>query len=85
MAIEYVDAIPGRTRSVGRGRVPYPAREIESFLNDGDQKYGKVTIEGKEPKSMAQSFRHYLKRNPEVAEKVAVHLVGGELYLERLD
>lgn len=83
MALEYIQDIPGG-RGV-RGRVPYARKEIEEFLNAEGQRYAKVVIEGRQPKNMYQSFRLYLKRNPEVAEKVAVHLVAGELYLERLD
>ena len=85
MAIEFVDKLPGRAGVGRRGRVPYAAVEIDEFLAAEGQKYAKVTIEGKEPKSMAQSFRLYLKKHPDVAQKVAVHFVGGELYLERLD
>lgn len=85
MAVEFIDDIPGRSRVSSRGRVPYAAREIEAFLADEDHRYAKVTIEGKEPKNMAQSFRIYLKKNPDIAEKVSIHLIGGELYLERLD
>lgn len=86
MALEMIEIIPGRRRNPGPGRIPYAAREIDEFLADkSGMKYAKVTIEGKEPKNMAQSFRLFLRKNPDVAEQVAVHFVGGELYLERLD
>ena len=85
MALEYCDSLPERSGLGRRGRTPYPAKEIEAFLaSEKEQRYAKVTIEGKKPKSMNQSFRLYLKKNPEIAQKVAVHLIGGELYLERL-
>ena len=83
MAVEFIEEIPGKRGGFGRGRVPYPAKEIDTFLKAKDQRYAKVTIEGKTPKNMAQSFRLYLKKHPDVAEKVAVHFIGGELYLER--
>ncbi len=83
MAVEFIEEIPGRRGVSTRGRVPYPAKEIDTFLEAKDQRYAKVTIEGKLPKNMAQSFRLYLKKHPDVAEKVAVHLIDGELYLER--
>ena len=83
MSLEFLKNIPGgRGR---RGRVPYVAREIRDFLSHDGERYAHVVIEGREPKNMNQSFRSYLKHNPDVAEKVAVHLIGGELYLERLD
>lgn len=84
MAIELLDHIPGRATTAGRGRVPYAAKEIEEFLAAEDSQYAHVTIEGRAPKNMAQSFRLYLKKNPDISEKVAVHFIGGELYLERL-
>lgn len=83
MALEYVTDIPGGRG--GRGRTPYARKEIEEFLKGEGERYAKVVIEGRKPKNMYQTFRLYLKKNPEVAEKVAVHLVAGELYLERLD
>ena len=83
MSLEFVKNIPGGR--AGRGRTPYAAREIQEFLSHDGERYAHVVIEGREPKNMNQSFRNYLKRNPDVAEKVAVHLIGGELYLERLD
>ena len=84
MSLEFLKNIPGGRG--GRGRHPYAAREIQEFLSSDDgQRYAHVVIEGREPKNMNQSFRNYLKKNPDVAEKVAVHLIGGELYLERLD
>lgn len=85
MAVEFLDEIPGRKRATSRGRIPYPAKEIDAFLAEEGKKYARVTIEGREPKNMAQSFRLYLKKNPDVAKKVSVHFIGGELYLERLD
>ena len=83
MSLEFVENMPaGRG---GRGRNPYAAREVQDFLSHDGERYAHVVIEGKSPKSMNQSFRNYLKKHPDVAERVAVHLVGGELYLERLD
>jgi hypothetical protein len=80
----YVE-LPGDDHTPWFGDSDPLLEEIEEFLKAEGQRYAKVVIEGRQPKNMYQSFRLYLKRNPEVAEKVAVHLVAGELYLERLD
>ena len=85
MTVEFISSIPGRRDSSGKGRVSYVAKEIDDFLQADGERYARVTIEGREPKNMNQSFRLYLKKNPDIAEKVTVHFIGGQLYLERLD
>ena len=85
MAIEFIEDIPGRRAPGGRGRVPYAEKEIKDFLAAEGERFAKVTVEGRKPKNMNQSFRLYLKKHPDLAEKVIVHFIGGELYLERID
>jgi hypothetical protein len=90
MALTFVKELPGMEKEpVSPGRVPYAAEPIKEFLAARGRKYAKVTLENEkgEPrkgKAMHQAFRDYLKKNPKLAERVKVHLIDGDLYLERL-
>ena len=86
MTLEFVSELPKQTRGARRtgDKAPYTASAIASFL-ESEQPQQCVEIEGKLPKSMYQSFRAYLKLNPELQSQVAVRMSCGKLYLQRLD
>lgn len=73
--IEMVDSIP---------RSSYVADDVAEFVESG-QPVARVTYEGREPRSVLQAMRLYLRKNEELRRVVRCVWSAGSVYLCRVE
>ena len=80
MELEFVTELPKKMRRYG-----YTKQMIDDFLGSG-HRYARVDVDdGRDSKSLYQTFIACVRRNDDLRSRVAIHHFGGHVYLERID